>query len=96
MSFNDLISENFQLQSGGSHAYVTQQVSSHSDEHMSRFTELCAFLISSYLCATSSVLVKLNGYAVSTQACNHKCYLHIFVSLSICYATLNFTSAMHK
>ena len=38
-----LISENFLLQSRVSHAYVTQRVSSHSDERMSSFTELCTF-----------------------------------------------------
>ena len=36
-----LISENFLLRSRVPHAYVTQRVSSHSDERTSSFTELC-------------------------------------------------------
>ena len=38
-----LISENFLLRSRVSHAYVTQRVSSHSDECTSGFIELCTF-----------------------------------------------------
>ena len=71
-----LFSENFLLQSRVSHVYVTQRVSSHSDERTSSFTELCTFencaLWCTLWCTLRCVLRGcLNSFAVSIHGCNH-------------------------
>ena len=82
-----LISENLLLWSRVSHAYVTQRVSSHSDEGTSSFTELCTFENHALWCTVRCILrgcvVKLNGFAVSTNRCNLTVLIVYFCNASV-------------